>query len=133
MRPFDVLVVSHGDLASAMVASASMICGETPGVRAVSLVPTDSPETFAGRLLASIDDERPTLILSDLCGGTPGNVVLSVTRDRPGVRSICGANLGLLMEAMTADGELDDAFVERLVTLAREGVMDVTSRVRPSG
>lgn len=133
MRPFDVLVVSHGDLADAMVASAVMICGEAEGVRCVGLRPTDSPETFAERVAAALDAERPTLILSDLYGGTPNNVVMTTARRRNGVRCISGVNLGLLMEAMTAGEELDDACVERFVTLAREGVLDVTSRVGSRG
>lgn len=129
MRPFDVLVVSHGDLAAAMVASAVMICGEHERVGWLGLLPADSPESFAERLRVAIDGDRPTLILSDLYGGTPNNVVMALARGRAGVRAISGANLGLLMEAMTADEPLDDPLVERLVTLAREGVLDVNSRV----
>lgn len=128
MRPFDVLVVSHGALADAMVAAAFMICGETDGVGAVGLAPDDSPETFAERLAAAIDERRPTLILSDLFGGTPHNVACATAR-RQGVHCISGANLGLLVEAITTSEELDDHLVDRLVSLAREGVVDVTGRL----
>lgn len=128
MRPFDVLVVSHGELADAMVAAAFMICGETDGVAAVGLAPDDSPETFAERLEAAVDQRRPTLILSDLLGGTPHNVACLAARRR-GVRCIAGANLGLLIEAITTREELDDRLVDRLVPLARAGVVDVTNRL----
>lgn len=129
MRPFDVIVVSHGDLAEAMVASAVMICGPTEGVRSIGLQAADAPETFAERLDAALDADRPTLILSDLFGGTPNNVVMATARRYASARCISGVNLGLLIEAMTTGDELDDALIDRLVTLAREGVMDVTSRV----
>jgi len=129
VRPFDVLVVAHGDLAEAMVASAVMICGDTDGVRSVGLHAADSPETFTERVLEALIDDRPTLILSDLFGGTPNNVVMAVTRKREAVRGVSGVNLGLLIEAMTASEALDGALVERLVALAREGVMDVNSLV----
>lgn len=128
MRPFDVLVVSHGGLADAMVAAAFMICGETDGVHALGLDPTDSPESFAERLDVALDRERPTLILSDLFGGTPHNVACAAAR-RSDVRCIAGTNLGLLIEAITASDELDDRLVDRLVPLAREGVVDVTGRL----
>lgn len=131
MRPFDVIVVSHGDLAEAMVASAFMICGKTDGVRTVGLQPTDSPETFSERLVAVLTDGHPTLILSDLYGGTPNNVVMAAARTHEMVRGVSGVNLGLVLEAMTADEDLDDELVDRLVTLAREGVLEVTSRVGP--
>ena len=127
MRSFDVLVVSHGGLADAMVAAASMICGETERVSALGLEPADSPESYAERLTVAIDVDRPTLILSDLYGGTPHNVACAVARGP--VRCISGINLGLLIEAITASEELDDPLVDRLISLAREGVVDVTSRL----
>jgi mannose/fructose/sorbose-specific phosphotransferase system IIA component len=128
VRPFDVLVVAHGGLAEAMIASATMICGETERVRAVGLDPTDSPETYAARVDAAIDPERPTLILSDLFGGTPHNVACALAR-RHEVRCISGTSLGLLIEVLKTTDALDDQLVERLVTVAREGIVDVTSRL----
>ena len=128
VRPFDVLVVSHGGLAEAMVAAAAMICGETERVRAVGLDPTDSPETFAERVEAAIDPRQPTLILSDLFGGTPHNVACALAR-RHEVRCIAGTNLGLLIEVLTTTDALDDQLVERLIPAARDGIVDVTSRL----
>ena len=129
MRPFDIVVVSHGGLADAMVAAAFMICGPSAGVGALGLDPSDSPESYGERLRAMLDETRPTLILSDLYGGTPHNVACAVARGRSMLRCISGANLGLLIEAITAGEELDDRLVDRLVSLAREGVVDVTSRL----
>ncbi len=129
MRPFDILVVSHGGLADAMVAAAFMICGASEGVTALGLDPSESPEGFAERLGAAIDETRPTLILSDLYGGTPHNVACATARAPSAVRCISGTNLGLLIEAITASEELDDPLVDRLISLSREGVVDVTSRL----
>lgn len=123
-----MVVVSHGGLADAMIAAAFIICGKTDGVRAVGLDPADSPESFAERLGDAINDERPTLILTDLYGGTPHNVACATARQRA-VRCISGVNLGLLIEAITTSEELDDQLVGRLVPLAREGVVDVMSRL----
>ena len=128
MRPFDVIVVSHGNLAEAMVDSACMICGDAETVRTVGLHPVESPESFTERLLAAISPNRPTLILSDLYGGTPHNVAMATARRSEAIRCVSGVNLGLLLEAITADETLDDALVERLVALAREGVTELTSR-----
>ena len=131
MRPFDVLIASHGPLAAAMVDAAGMICGAMPRVTAVGLAPHDSPESFLERVEQAIDAERPTLILTDLYGGTPHNVLCTLAKRRADqVRLIAGANLGLVIEAVTSDGEpLDDALVERLTALAREAVVDVSARL----
>jgi len=128
VRQFDVVVASHGGLAGAMLEAAGMICGAQDGARAVDLRSEDSPESFAERLAAAVDPTRDTLILTDLFGGTPNNVAAAYSRDGA-VRCISGANLGLLIEALTAAEPLGDALVERLVNAGRESVVDVSSRL----
>lgn len=128
MRQFDVLVASHGEVAAAMIEAAAMICGGQEGLAAVGLDPSETPETFGARLEAAIDPSRPTLILTDLFGGTPNNVACSALR-KSSVRCIAGVNLGLVIEAITSTEPLDDELVARLVEIAREGVVDVASRL----
>lgn len=111
-----------------MLASAAMISGEMGRVQAVGLEPTDSPESFAERVEAAIDAGRPTLVLTDLYGGTPHNVVCAMARHHD-VRCISGVNLGLLLEALTTTDALDDALVERLLPVARDGIVDSTGRL----
>ena len=128
MRPFDVLVASHGSLASSMVAAATMICGELERVATIGLESHESPEGFLSRLEPLVDRRRPTLILTDLYGGTPHNVACVLARRGDGIRCIAGLNLGLFIEAITAGDELDDALVDHLVASAREGVIEVAPR-----
>lgn len=128
MRPFDVLVASHGSLASSMLNAATMICGQPERVTTIGLEPHESPEGFLARLEPLVDRLRPTLILTDLYGGTPHNVACVLARRGEGIRCIAGLNLGLFIEAITAQGALDDALVEHLVTSAREAVIEVAPR-----
>jgi mannose PTS system EIIA component len=129
VRPFDVLVASHGPVAASLLAAAEMICGSASRAAAVSLEPDDSPESFGERLTSVLDPQRPTLILTDLNGGTPHNVACALARRGAAIRCIAGVNLGLVIEAITSDEELDDALVERLVTAAREAVVDASPSV----
>lgn len=130
MRPFEVLIASHGPLASSLLAAAEMICGSTQGVTAVSLEPEDSPETFADRLREALGPDTPTLILSDLFGGTPHNVACALmASERPAARCLAGVNLGLLIEAITATEPLNEALVERLAASGRESIVDVAGRL----
>lgn len=105
-----------------------MIAGPAEHATAVGLDPSDSPETYRERLLAAMVPERPTLILTDLFGGTPQNVAIAATRAHP-ARCISGANLGLVIEALTAVEPLDDALIERLLEAARESIVDITARL----
>jgi PTS system mannose-specific IIA component len=131
VRPFDVLIAAHGPLADALMEAAVMVCGPVPRVTALSLSATDSPESFRRRVEEAIDNERPTLVLTDLYGGTPHNVLSEVAMRRGNrVEVIAGANLGLVIEAVTTVEEpLDAVLVARLATLAREAVVDVSERL----
>lgn len=128
MRQFDLVVASHGGLAAALLDAAAMICGPAAQATAVGLDPSDSPEAYRDRLMAAVNPDRPTLILIDLFGGTPQNVAIAATRSGD-VRCIAGANLGLVIEALTADEPLGDALVERLLVSARESIVDLAARM----
>ncbi len=123
-----MVIASHGGLGTALLEAAAMITGPADHATAIGLDPTDSPETYRERLLAAVAPGRPTLILTDLFGGTPQNVAIAATRSQP-VRCISGANLGLVIEALTADEPLGDALVERLVAAARESIVDIAARM----
>lgn len=134
MRAFRIVVAGHGDLAAGFLSAAALICGEIDGVEAVSLLPEDSPETFAARLATACGDpEQPVLVLTDLVGGTPHNVALAMVRRRSSAVLISGANLAVLIEAATSMDALDDAAVERLVATGRAALTDGASLVASRG
>lgn len=125
-----MIIASHGPLASALLEAAEMICGSTQGVTAVSLLPDDSPESFADRLREAIHPGQPTLILTDLTGGTPHNVACAVIgAGNDLVSCIGGANLGLVIEAITSTEPLDDALIERLTISSRDAIVDMSTRL----
>jgi mannose/fructose-specific phosphotransferase system component IIA len=127
MRDFRIVVAAHGDLAGALLAAATLICGPLPDVEAVGLRPEDSPESFSERFLAAAGDQsQPLLVLTDLAGGTPHNVVLAAMRHLPRAALVSGVNLAVLLEAAMTDDALDGAFVERLVADGREALIDAS-------
>jgi len=127
MRDFRILVAAHGDLAGAFLATAELICGRLDDVRAVGLLPTDSPETFNERfMVAAGDPNDKLLILTDLAGGTPHNVALVATRRLPKAVLISGVNLAVLIEAVTSIDALDGESVERLVASGREALVNAS-------
>ncbi|MDQ3880439.1 MAG: PTS mannose transporter subunit IIAB [Chloroflexota bacterium] len=127
-RPFRIAVAGHGSLPEALVGTAGSIVGTTSGVVALRLDADESPETFASRVTDELAKEPdPVLVLTDLVGGSPHNVV--TTRAAGGrARCVGGANLAILLEAMTSSEPLDDRLVERLVRLGRDAVAAVPAR-----
>jgi mannose/fructose-specific phosphotransferase system component IIA len=130
MRAFRIVVAAHGDLATGLVSAAQLICGQIDDLAAVSLEPTDSPESFGTRLAAAAPDpDAPVLLLTDLVGGTPHNVALALARRRPSAVLISGVNLAVLMEAAMTDEALGPALVDRLVETGRSALSDGASLV----
>src|SRR5260221_9061495 len=122
MRSFRIVIAAHGDLATALVSAAELICGPCDDVHAVALQPEDSPESFAERLTAAFGGpDLPLLVLTDLVGGTPHNVALQVVRRRSSAYVISGVNLAVVMEAAMSIDALDSAAGDRLGGLGRRG------------
>lgn len=97
----NILVVSHGNLASELIKSAEMIAGEAKNLFAVSLFPGESPETFEAKvndIMRKINGED-TLILIDIFSGTPYNITASQVM-KENVECVTGVNLPMLIEAM---------------------------------
>lgn len=125
MRGFRIVIAGHGTLPAALLATTELICGEIPDLAAVGLSASESPDHYAEGLRAAIGrDHRPVLVLCDLLGGTPFNVASAIGRRSPRVVCIAGANLAMAVEAALADGDLDDALVERLIEVGRTGIVE---------
>ncbi|MFN2483558.1 MAG: PTS sugar transporter subunit IIA [Candidatus Limnocylindria bacterium] len=127
-RPFRIVVAGHRPFAEALVGTADGIVGTGDGLTALTLDPVESPELFATRVEAAIAAaEAPVLLLTDLVGGSPHNVVAAAMQ-RAGAWCIGGANLAVLLEAVTTREPLSDQLVERLVRLGRDALVAVAAR-----
>jgi mannose/fructose-specific phosphotransferase system component IIA len=125
VRAFRIVIAGHGTLPAALLATAELICGPIADIAAVGLDPTESPDHYTDALRAAIGrDHRRVLVLCDLLGGTPFNVASAIARRSPRVVCLSGANLAMAVEAALADGDLDDALVERLLETGRSGIVE---------
>jgi mannose/fructose-specific phosphotransferase system component IIA len=125
VRGFRIVIAGHGTLPAALLATTEMICGDVPDLAAAGLAASETPDHYAEELRAAIGrDHRPVLVLCDLLGGTPFNVASAIGRRSPRVVCIAGANLAMAVEAALADGDLDDALVERLIEVGRTGIVE---------
>ena len=126
---FQLLLVSHGKLAEAMLASAQMIVGPQPEIKTLCLYPEDTPESFREKiseLLTTWQDED-VMVLSDIRSGTPFNATASLMQHFD-FRHISGINLGMLIEVMI-DREIMTAEEagDKLMELAGQSILDVNT------
>lgn len=96
---FGIVVVTHGQLAREMVAAAEMIIGELPNITAVSIGWHVSPEEAEKEIetaISRVEDGHGTVLLTDMFGGTPTNLSLSLL-DKDRVEVVTGVNLPMLI------------------------------------
>lgn len=71
-----MILASHGEFANGILQSGTMIFGEQPDVKAVTLEPSEGPDDLKAKLeaaIATFDNQDEVLFLVDLWGGTPFN------------------------------------------------------------
>ena len=95
-----VVVVTHGQLATELVNAAEMIVGDLPTFTAVSIGwhddVNDAREEIA-QAIERVDAGSGVLVLTDMFGGTPSNLAISVM-DRAKIEVIAGVNLPMLIK-----------------------------------
>ena len=95
-----LVVVTHGQLAQEFIKAAEHVVGPQPNMVAVCIGEDDDMEQRREDILAaaqSVDDSEGTIILTDMFGGTPSNLAISVM-DRARAEVVAGVNLPMLIK-----------------------------------
>jgi len=129
-----VLVVTHGSIGEALLTSAAQILGNPPAqVATLSVWRQDDPDDLvlrARELLDSLDAGDGVLVLTDIFGATPGNVVSRLLEDGR-VEGVSGASLPMLLRVLTGrNGSTKatlSALVQRAMAGGAEGVVHMNS------
>jgi len=125
-----VLLVTHGEIGTALLASASQILGAPPAqVSTLSVWRQDDPDDLilrARELLEQIDAGDGVLILTDIFGATPGNVVSRVLQDNH-IEGVSGVSLPMLLRVLTSRNGSVTAAVKRAVSGGSDGVVHMNS------
>ncbi|GAA0078973.1 PTS sugar transporter subunit IIA [Clostridium sp. CTA-5] len=110
-----ILLVTHGKFSEEILKSAELIVGKQEKILTLGLQHGDSVEILGDKVKESIEtleDGDGVLVLVDLMGGSPYNVVALNSSKLSDInfRCITGVNLPMLLEAITMREiyELDD-------------------------
>ena len=125
-----VLIVTHGSIGEALLTSATQILGVAPQqVATLSVWRQDDPDDLvllARELLEGLDAGEGVLVLTDIFGATPGNVVSRLLEDGR-IEGVSGVSLPMLLRVITGrNGSLSDA-VQRALSGGAEGVVHMNS------
>ena len=110
-----MVLVTHGRLAAEFIAALEHVVGPQTNIAAVCIGPDDDMEQRRKDILdavAKMDDGGGVVVLTDMFGGTPSNLAISIM-DKPDVEVIAGVNLPMLIKLVSVrDNEkLADAVV----------------------
>lgn len=130
---FEIMLISHGNLAQELLETAKLIAGEKVAARAYGLYLEDSIDAFALSVNIAIEqslDRGKLLVLTDIQSGSPFNIAVGASENRE-VYHITGMNLPLVIEALGAReyADLETAF-EDLVQFGGQSVVDVNRLLR---
>ena len=95
-----LVIVTHGRLAEEFVAAMEHVVGPQRAVAAISIGPSDDMERRRQDIVAAakaVNDGDGVILLTDMFGGTPSNLAISVM-DETHAEVIAGLNLPMLIK-----------------------------------
>ncbi|MDF2603419.1 MAG: fructose transporter subunit [Sphingomonas sp.] len=114
-----LVLVTHGRLADEFVTAMEHVVGPQEQVRTVAIGPDDDMEARRADIrqaIADVDGGRGVIVLTDLFGGTPSNLAISLM-ERGHIEVIAGINLPMLIRLESARRKMG---VAAAVAAARE-------------
>ncbi|AMM86265.1 PTS sugar transporter subunit IIA [Martelella sp. AD-3] len=111
-----LVLVTHGGLAEEFRLAVEHVVGPQDAIETVSIGPEDDMDRRRDDILAAVgkvDSGNGVIILTDMFGGTPSNLAISVMNNGT-VEVIAGVNLPMLIKlvAVRADNDMAKALAE---------------------
>ena len=98
-----LVLVTHGRLAEELISALEHVVGPQSNIAAVCIGPDDDMEIRRGEILdrtVKADQGEGTVLLTDMFGGTPSNLAISIM-DKARVEVIAGVNLPMLIKLVS--------------------------------
>lgn len=121
-------MATHGNFAPGIVDAMELICGPQEKVKALPLRIKDDIEEYGKELLNTaeeLDDGDGVLILSDLMGGSPANVICRFILEKEKIEGIAGLNFPMLIEAVESRSYMD--LKELAIACLRTGTSGISN------
>ena len=126
-----LVLVTHGHLATEFRAALEHVVGPQRNFATIAIAPDDDMESRRRDIIAAVEQvetDRGVIILTDMFGGTPSNLAISVMNGE-GIEVIAGVNLPMLIKLAGIRGEnnMEKALID--ASEAGRKYINVASRV----
>ena len=126
-----IVVVTHGRLSEELIAATEHVVGPLDACVPVSIGPDDDMEKRREDIRGAVekaDQGDGVIILTDMFGGTPSNLAISLLeKDR--IEVIAGANLPMLIKLAEARGRLSVSELAESASEAGKRYIAVASHI----
>lgn len=130
-----LILVTHGRLAEQFVQAMEHVVGPQDGIATVCIGPSDDMEHRRAEIAAAIkavDGGSGVIILTDLFGGTPSNLAISLL-DAGRVEVIAGINLPMLIRLAGARKAMSVVEAVEAAQIAGRNYITVASELLGAG
>ena len=121
-----ILIITHGRFGDSLLECANHMLGKAPPqVASLAVSSKDDPNSVipeALALVAKVNSGDGVLVLSDMYGATPCNIVTQILQPDV-VEGVAGVNLPMLVRVMNYRHEPLSVLVEKALSGGREGVV----------
>lgn len=121
-----ILIISHGNFGESLLGCAQHVMGKMPPqLAAIAVSGKDDHQTLlpkAQALINSLNTGHGVIVLSDIYGATPCNIVRMILK--PGVvEGIAGVNLPMLIRTLSYRNDTLENLIAKALSGGREGVV----------
>ncbi len=127
-----LVLVTHGRLAVEFIAAMEHVVGQQEAVTPICIGPDDDMEARRGDIAAAIkaaDTGTGVIVLTDMFGGTPSNLAISLMGASGRVEVIAGVNLPMLIRLASVRKTCDVATAVVAAQEAGRKYISVASKI----
>ncbi|MDR1124408.1 MAG: hypothetical protein LBL61_07565 [Elusimicrobiota bacterium] len=126
-----IILIAHGGMARAMLETAAKIYPfDINSVDVFTVSGNVDLQQLSGEIRQKAD-QRGTLIMVDVFGGTACNIPAAATQGMGNVNVVCGLNLNMLLSALSNRGTLTAAALARKVLEdGVKGMLNATEKLK---
>lgn len=122
-----IIITGHGEFATGLYSSLTMIAGKLDDVACVTFTHNESEIDFKDKLIATIATMQgcdEIIIMCDLLGGSPFKQAATLSIDDTRLKVIYGVNLGMLLELSIARNtpQTTDQIINKMIDNGKRNI-----------
>lgn len=121
-----IVIATHADYGSALLRAAELIAGPVQDCTCIQVDSASSVEATVARLQEAVDrlsSKLGVLVFTDMFGGTPTNLSLSLLKSRKDVEVLTGVNLPMLLRVLSNRNLLLSELADLALAAGCEGIL----------